>query len=204
MEDKRYDDGFIKFDEYELSYDWEIRRDWYGNFNNIAIRYVDRNKTYHAVDFPPPKPGKINAISSKEFKDVNDLIKFLKPNKKKMNAPYFIYSTLGQFARKIEKTRIVLSLQCSQMSPLWPELGSKLGFFAAAWHIDFSHAGTVRRTTQNSAGERGDYYECENFGLFQFNMSGVARFRECLNNQFKTGTIEDPRGNIVPKKRLWV
>ena len=203
LEDKRYDDGFISFDDHELSFDWEIRRDWYGNFNNIAIRYVDKRNAYFAVDYPPPAPGNDKEALSKEYQDMDDLIDFLKKNKFRKDKPYFIYNTLGQFPRKIDKKRIVLSLQCSQMSPLWPKRDTQLGYFVAAWHIDFSNAGTVRRTTQNHAGEMGEFYDCNNFGIFPFNHSGVSRFKENVVKQFKSGVVEDAHSNLVPKKRAW-
>lgn len=203
LDDKRYDDGFISFDGIELSFDWEIRRDWYGNLNNIAIRYVDKKNVYFAVDYPPPAPGSDQGALSKEFENVIDVIDFLQNSGLKENKPYFIYKTLGQFERKIQKDRIVLTLQCSQAAPLWPILETQLGYFVAAWHIDFRTAGTVKRTTQNHVGEMGVFYDCNNFGIFPFNQSGVLHFKENIREQFRSGTIEDSRGNLVPRKREW-
>ena len=44
LPEKRGDDGFIAFGSENIVVDWEIRRDWVMNHNNIPIRYIQRKK----------------------------------------------------------------------------------------------------------------------------------------------------------------
>jgi hypothetical protein len=120
--------------------------------------------------------------------------------------PYFIFRTLGQFARKIKKSEIMLSIQCTQTSPQWPETNKMPpgAYFVAAWHEDFKEAGTVTRTTEAGTGELGDFWDCDNYGIFKFNQSGVELFKKILKKQYSKGTTEDRNGNAIPRNREWI
>jgi len=206
LPEKRGDDGFIAFMGIDVVVDWELRRDWAANCNNIPIRFVQRNAYYHAVVYPPPNPGESSESLSPNFVSLPKLIAFIKKKKIRYKSPYFIYRTLGQFERKMKKSQITLSIQCNQASPQWPKtkIPSNAAFFVAAWHQDFTEAGTVTRTTQSGAGELGGYWECENFGIFQFNRYGVELFKKILKKQYRKGVTKDRNGNVIPRNRRWI
>jgi hypothetical protein len=206
LPEKRGDDGFVTFTGIDIVVDWELRRDWAANYNNIPIRFAQRNTYYHAVAYPPPNPGESSESLSPSFVSLPKLIAFMKKKKLRYKNPYFIYRTLGQFERKMKKPQITLSIQCNQASPRWPKtkIPSKGAFFVAAWHQDFTEAGTVTRTTQSGAGELGGYWECDNFGIFQFNRYGVELFKKILKKQYSKGVLKDRNGNVIPRNRRWI
>jgi hypothetical protein len=206
LPEKRGDDGFITLSGENIVVDWEIRRDWVMNYNNIPVRYDDRNNTYHAVEYPPPNPGEPKEPLSPEFDSLPALIAFMNKKRLRHEKPYFIYETLGQFGRKMAKPEIMLSAQCTHVSPQWPETKkTPIGaFFVAAWHEDFVEAGTVTRTTEAGAGELGDYWDCDNYGIFEFNKSGVELFKKTLRKQYADGVTEDRNGNTIPRNRQWL
>jgi len=229
--EKRGDDGFIVFSGENIVVDWESRRDWLVNHGNIPIRFIqrktckscggqvlydgkhfvckqcqsNRNVYYHAVEHPPPNPGEPKEPLSPDFDALSKLIAFMDKKRLYHKEPYFIYKTLGQFGRKMPKPEIMLSLQCTRVSPQWhdtrkPPPGA---FFAAAWHEDFEKAGIVMRTTGSGAGERGDYWHTDNYRIFEFNTTGVALFKKTLKKQYAGGVTKDRNGNTIPRDRQW-
>lgn len=205
LPEKRYDDGFIRYLNENTCVDWEMRRDWAENYNNIPIRFVQRKSCYHAVEYPPPEPGELEPLTP-DFDSMKQLKNFMKKKKFRHEKPYFIFRTLGQFARKMKKPGIMLSIQCTQTSPQWPKARKTPtgAYFVAAWHEDFREAGTVIRTTGSGAGELGKYWESDNYGMFEFNKKGVELFKRILKKQYSGGTIEDRNGNTIPQNRQWV
>jgi len=206
LPEKRGDDGFVAVGGENIVIDWEIRRDWVMNYSNIPVRFDDRNATYHAVEYPPPNPGEPKKPLSPDFDVLQELIAFMNRNRLRHEKPYFIYKTLGQFGRKMTKTEIMLSIQCTNLSPQWPETKktSSGAFFVAAWHEDFKEAGTVTRTTGVGGGELGDYWDCDNYGIFEFSRNGVELFKKTLKRQYSSGTAEDRNGNTIPLNRRWI
>ena len=198
-------DGFIRYGTNNFVVDWELRRDWVTNINNIPIRYEQRKKIYYGVAYPPPNPGEPRKKLSPNYQDLADVKDFIINEKLSHPTPYFIYRTLGQFSRKINKPQIVLSIQCNQASPQWPNTPkiTKEGLFTVAWHEDFQFASKVTRTTQSGVGEHGGYSECQDFGIFSFDHKGISLFKTILNRQIKSGMIKDKNGNYIPKNRKW-
>ena len=205
LPEKRGDDGFIRLNNENIVVDWEIRRDWVGNYNNIPIRYDDRNNAYHAVEYPPPNPGTLKKPLSPDFDSLKKIKDFMEKRKLHNEKPYFIYQTLGQFDRKMKKPEIMLSIQCAQASPQWPKTTNPPAgaFFVVAWHQDFRIAGTVTRTTDTGAGERGDYWDCDNYAIFEFNKEGVEKFKKIIKKQYSGGLENDRNGNSIPRNREW-
>ena len=236
LPERRWDDGFITLAGENIAVDWEIRRDWVGNYCNIPIRFTQRktcelcggkvlhdgkrfvckkcqnekNVYYHAVEYPPPNPWDLKNPLSPDFDSLQKLTAFMEKKRLHQKKPYFIYKTLGQFGRKMKKKEIMLSIQCTRVSPQWPKRKPKTkkplpeAFLAVAWHEDFKEAGTVTRTTGSGAGELGDYWDSNNYGIFKFNKKGVELFKKILKKQYSGGTIEDRNGNTIPRKRQWV
>jgi len=205
LPERKWDDGFIRYLNENICVDWEMRRDWVENYNNIPIRFVQRKKSYHAVEYPPPDPGTLKPLTP-EFDSITQLKDFMKKNKLRHEKPYFIYRTLGQFARKMKKSEIMLSIQCTQTSPQWPKTkkAPSSAYFVAAWHEDFEEAGTVTRTTGARTGELGDYWDCDNYGMFELNKNGVELFKKTLKKQYAGGVTEDRNGNTIPRNRRWI
>jgi hypothetical protein len=232
LPEKKWDDGFIAFAGEHIAVDWEQRRDWVMNYSNIPIRFTqrktcavcggkvlydgekfvckqcknDKNIYYHAVEHPPPDPWEEKKPLSPDFDSLPQLIAFMRKKKLSFERPYFIYKTLGQFGRKMKKKEIMLSIQCTHISPQWPEIRKPVpgAFFAVAWHEDFEEAGVVTRTTGSGAGELGEYWECAHYGIFEFNKSGVELFKKTLKKQYASGVTEDRNGNTIPKNRRWI
>jgi len=204
LPEKKWDDGFIRYLDENICVDWEMRRDWVENYNNIPIKFVQRKKSYHAVGYPPPDPGDLKPLTP-DFDSITQLKNFMKKKNLCHEKPYFIYRTLGQFARKMKKSEIMLSIQCTQTSPQWPKIkkAPEGAYFVAAWHEDFKEAGTVTRTTGVRMGELGDYWDCANYGIFEFNKSGVELFKKTLKKQYAGGVTEDRNGNTIPRNRRW-
>jgi hypothetical protein len=204
LRETRGDDGFLTFGGENIVVDWEIRRDWVMNINNIPIKFEDRKKQYFAVGYPAPNPGPNKNPMSPFFNSLSSLNTYISKKGLHDKAPYFIYRTLGQFGRKMAKPEIMLSIQCSYNAPQWP-IQSKAGasYFVAAWHEDFLEAGKVSRTTSSGAGEFGTYWDAENFGIFEFTKNGVELFKNCLAKQYANGLINDRNGNTIPKERKW-
>jgi len=205
LPERRWDDGFIRYLDENICIDWEMRRDWVENYNNVPIRFVQRKKCYHAVEYPPPEPGKLEPLTP-DFDSITQLRDSMKKKKMSHEKPYFIYQTLGQFTRKMKKPEIMLSIQCTQTSPQWPKTkkAPSGAYFVAAWHEDFRRAGTVTRTTEAGAGELGGYWDCDNYGTFTFNKNGVESFKKTLKKQYAGGVTEDRNGNTIPRNRQWV
>lgn len=205
LPERRYDDGFIRYLNENICVDWEMRRDWVENYNNIPIRFVQRKSCYHAVEYPPPEPGELEPLTP-DFDSIKQLKNSMKKKKFHHENPYFIFRTLGQFARKMKKSEIMLSIQCTQTSPQWPKTRKAPtgAYFVAAWHEDFEEAGTVTRTTESGPGELGKYWDSNNYGIFEFNKKGVELFKRILKQQYAGGTIMDRNGNTIPRKRQWI
>lgn len=207
LPEKRGDDGMIQNKTFEdIVYDWEIRRDWYCLVNNIPI-YNDSKKTHKFYVVNNPLPSSISELiqSKKGFDTVQLAVQFVKKTGLKSNRPSFIFTTFGQFGRKIEKPEISLSIQCTQTAPQWPKINDYgNSYFAVAWHEDFKNPKTVVRTTENKQGEMGTMFETSNFMVYPFNEEGVRRFKLSLDNQFKSGTTHDKNGNSIPKIRKWI
>lgn len=238
LPEKRGDDGWISVDEDTIDdldedlivhYDWEHRRDWVLNYNNIPIymeeyRRDKKLKFYVALAYPPRERTNHNYYDNTKSNKISDVIKKIEKYGLSHPKPYFIYDTLGQFGRKIEKSHEALTIQCTQISPVWykdnikiveracypenkgekvPKIKQTISYFVVAWHHDFDIAITTIRKTGVGPAEIGDYWTTSKFGVFPFTQEGVKSFRDSIIKQFKTGVVEDRNKNLIPRKRSW-
>jgi len=210
--DNRGDDGYIELtlsnEKYKINFDWEIRNDWVKNYLNVPIyfnrrNYVKEKPSYCAIENIAYAP----TIPEKAYKETIEEVEDLISNLGGGSELYFIYNSMGQFERKINKQAIMLSIQCSRIAPFWPKLENipEGGYFIVAWHEDFGEPTKVIRTAGTSGQKEKNAGICEtkNFGLFKFSEEGIKRFGKILKNQYNSGIITDSNGNIIPRDRKW-
>ncbi len=207
----RGDDGYIKLKidekEFNINFDWEYRNDWKKNYLNVPI-YFDRRRAVAGQPFYKPVNNIVLApnIPTNSFQEEIVQVEKIIENLGGALKPYFIYSTMGQFGRKVRKPQIMLSIQCTNIAPLWPQMKNipQGGYFIVSWHADFINIERGTRTAESGFERDADWFTSENFGIFEFNKEGINKFGNKLKEQYMKGIIIDKNGNTIPKFRKWM